>query len=108
MDWILDEVKESIKEKIGLCESFMELCDSQIKNYKSRYETNSVHEAVNHEYWRTCKIRTAYEITHLKEILQEIDGMMQDEDKILDEQIRDFELAEEDLREKRENAKYGI
>ena len=97
MNWILDEVKESIKEKIGLCESFMELCDSQIKNYKSRYETNSVHEAVNHEYWRTCKIRTAYEITHLKEILQEIDEMMQEEVKQLDE-------ADEDMRINRADA----
>ena len=75
----------------------MELCDSQIKNYKSRYETNSVHEAVNHEYWRTCKIRTAYEITHLKEILQEIDEMMQEEVKQLDE-------ADEDMRTLRSDA----
>ena len=97
MNWILDEVKESIKEKIGLCESFMELCDSQIKNYKSRYETNSVHEAVNHEYWRTCKIRTAYEITHLKEILQEIDEMKNEEVKQLDE-------ADEDMRTLRSDA----
>ena len=96
MDWILDEVKESIKEKIGLCESFMELCDSQIKNYKSRYETNSVHEAVNHEYWRTCKIRTAYEITHLKEILQEIDEMMQEEVKQLDEADEDVRINRAD------------
>ena len=101
MNWILDEVKESIKNQITACESFMDLCDSQIKNYKSRFETNNIGEAVNHEYWRVCKIRTAYEIKDLKEILQEID-------EILDEQIRDFELAEEDLREKRENAKYGI
>ena len=108
MNWILDEVKESIKNQITACESFMDLCDSQIKNYKSRFETNNIGEAVNHEYWRVCKIRTAYEIKDLKEILQEIDEITQEEDKILDEQIRDFELAEEDLREKRENAKYGI
>ena len=109
MNWILDEVKESIKDKIRIYESFMELCDIQIKNYESRYETNNIGEAVNHEYWRVCKIRTAYEIKDLKEILQEIDEMMQqEEDKILDEEIREFELAEEDLREKRENAKYGI
>ena len=108
MNWILDEVNENIKDKIRIYESFMELCDIQIKNYESRYETNNIGEAVNHEYWRVCKIRTAYEIKDLKEILQEIDEMMQEEDKILDEQIRDFELAEEDLREKRENAKYGI
>ena len=108
MNWILDEVKESIQNKITICESFMELCDEQMKLYKSRYETNNIGEAVNHEYWRVCKIRTAYEIKDLKEILQEIDEMMQEEDKILDEQIRDFELAEEDLREKRKKEKYGI
>ena len=108
MDWILDEVKENIKNQIEICENFMEVCDSQIKNYKSRYETNNIGDAVNFEYWRVCKIRTAYEIKDLKEILQAIDEITQEEDKILDEQIRDFELAEEALREKRENAKYGI
>ena len=91
MNWILDEVKESIKEKIGLCESFMELCDGQIKNYKSRFETNSVNQAANYEYWKTCKVRTAYEIKDLQELLQEIDDMMKEE-------VRDFELAEEDMR----------
>ena len=108
MNWILDEVKESIQNKITACESFMELCNEQMKLYKGRYETNSVSEACDNEYWRASKIRVAYEIKDLKEILQEIDEITQEEDKILDEQIRDFELAEEDLREKRENAKYGI
>ena len=108
MNWILDEVKESIKDKIRIYESFMELCDEQMKLYKSRFETDNIGDAVNSEYWRACKTRTAYEIKDLKEILQEIDEMMQEEVKQLDEEIREFELAEEDLREKRENAKYGI
>ena len=97
MDWILDEVKESIQNKITVCESFMELCDEQMKLYKSRYETNNIGEAVNHEYWRVCKIRTAYEIKDLKEILQEIDEMMQEEVKQLDE-------ADEDVRINRADA----
>ena len=108
MNWILDEVKESIKNQITASESFMELCNEQMKLYKSKFETDNIGDAVNSEYWRACKTRTAYEIKELKEMLQEIDGMLQEEDKILDEQIREFELAEEDLREKRENAKYGI
>ena len=91
MDWILDEVKENIKNQIEICENFMEVCDSQIKNYKSRYETNNIGEAVNHEYWRVCKIRTAYEVNHLKEILQEIDEMMLEE-------VKQFEELGEDLR----------
>lgn len=97
MNWILDEVKESIKDKIKIYETFMELCDSQIKNFKSRFETSNIRDAVNHEYWRTCKIRTAYEIKDLKEILQEIDEMMQEEVKQLDE-------ADEDMRINRADA----
>lgn len=108
MNWILDEVKESIKNQITTCESFMEVCEMQLKGYKDQFNTNDKNEACNHSFWKASKIRTAYEIKDLKEILQEIDEMMQDEDKILDEEIREFELAEEDLREKRENAKYGI
>ena len=97
MNWILDEVKESIKDKIEICESFMEVCDSQIKKYKSRYETNDIHEAVHYEYWRASKIRTAYEIKDLKEILQERDEMMKEEVKRLDE-------ADEDMRINRADA----
>ena len=108
MNWILDEVKESIKNQITICENFMEVCEMQLKGYKDQFNTDDKNEACSNSYWRASKIRVAYEIKDLKEMLQEIDEMMQEEDKILDEQIRDFELAEEDLREKRENAKYGI
>ena len=96
MDWILDEVKENIKNQIEICENFMEVCDSQIKNYKSRYETNNIGDAVNFEYWRTCKIRTAYEIKDLKELLQEIDEMMQEEVKQLDEADEDERINRAD------------
>ena len=97
MNWILDEVKESIQNKITICESFMELCDTQMKNYESRYKTKNLIEAVNHEYWRASKIRTAYEIKDLKEILQEIDEMKNEEVKQLDE-------ADEDMRTLRSDA----
>ena len=108
MNWIVYETRNLIKDKIKQCEGFMEVCEMQLKGYKDQFNTDDKNEACNHSFWKASKIRTAYEIKDLKEILQEIDGMMQDEDKILDEQIRDFELAEEDLREQRENAKYGI
>ena len=108
MNWIVYETRNLIKDKIKQCEGFMEVCEMQLKGYKDQFNTDDKNEACNHSFWKASKIRTAYEIKDLKEILQEIDGMMQDEDKILDEQIRDFELAEEDLRENRENAKYGI
>ena len=96
MNWILDEVKESIKNQITICENFMEICNTQMKNYESRYETNNIGEAVNHEYWRVCKIRTAYEIKDLKEILQEIDEMMQEEVKQLDEADEDERINRAD------------
>lgn len=101
MNWILDEARESIKNMITVCESFMELCDSQIKLYKDRYSTNDLQVACNYEYWRASKIRVAYEIKDLKEILQEIDEMMQEEIKQLDE-------ADEDERENRVDAYMGI
>ena len=108
MNWIVYETRNLIKDKIKQCEGFMEVCEMQLKGYKDQFNTDDKNEACNHSFWKASKIRTAYEIKDLKEILQEIDEMMLEEDKILDEQIRDFELAEEDLREKRENAKYGI
>lgn len=55
----------------------------------------------NYEYWRASKIRVAYEIKDLKEILQEIDEMMQEE-------VRDLEEADEDERENRADAYMGI
>ena len=108
MNWIVYETRNLIKDKIKQCEGFMEVCEMQLKGYKDQFNTDDKNEACNHSFWKASKIRTAYEIKDLKEMLQEIDEMMQEEDKILDEQIREFELAEEDLREKRENAKYGI
>ena len=62
-----------------------------MKLYKGRYETNSVSEACDNEYWRSSKIRTAYEVKDLKEILQEIDEMMQEE-------VKQFEELEDDVR----------
>ena len=101
MNWILDEVIKCIKHNSTACESFMELCDSQIKLYKDRYSTNDLQVACNYEYWRASKIRVAYEIKDLKEILQEIDAMMQ-------EDVRDLEEADEDERENRADAYMGI
>jgi len=51
---------------------------------------------VNFEYWRASKIRTAYEIKDLKEILQEIDEMMQEEVKQLDEADEDVRTLKSD------------
>ena len=108
MNWILQETREIIKNKIKQCKGFMEVCEMQLKGYKDQFNTDDKNEACSNSYWRASKIRVAYEIKDLKEMLQEIDEMMQEEDKIINEQIRKFELAEEKKKKKRENAKYGI
>lgn len=100
MNWIF-EVKENIQDKIAVCESFIYLCNSQMKLYKDRYSTNDLQVACNYEYWRACKIRTAYEIKDLKEVLQEIDEMMQEE-------VRDLDEADEDIRTLKTDATMGI
>lgn len=96
MSWILDEVKESIENKIKQCEGFMEVCEMQLKGYKDQFSTDDKNEACNHSYWRASKIRVAYEIKDLKEILQEIDEMMQEEVKQLDEAVEDERINRAD------------
>ena len=91
MNWILDEVRESIQNKIKLCGNFMEVCEMQLKGYKDQFNTDDKNVACNHVFWKASKIRVSYEIKDLKEILQEIDEMMQEEVKQLDE-------ADEDVR----------
>lgn len=76
MNWILDEVRESIQNKIKLCEGFMEVCEMQLKGYKDQFNTDDKNEACNHSFWKGSKIRTSYEIRDLKELLQEIEEIM--------------------------------
>ena len=85
MDWKILEIKESLENKIKICENFMELCDSQIKNYKSRFETNSVNQAANYEYWKTCKVRTAYEIKDFKSGYYYVMTCLANDDKAIKE-----------------------
>ena len=97
MNWIVYETRNLIKDKIKQCEGFMEVCEMQLKGYKDQFNTDDKNEACNHSFWKASKIRTAYEIKDLKEILQEIDEMMQEEVKQLDE-------ADEDVRINRADA----
>lgn len=79
MNWILDETIYNLKSRISALEKV-------IKD-----------EKVNRIY----KMSKVDEIKFLKEILQEIDEMMQEEVKQLDE-------ADEDVRENRSEAAMGI
>ena len=97
MNWIVYETRNLIKDKIKQCEGFMEVCEMQLKGYKDQFNTDDKNEACNHSFWKASKIRTAYEIKDLKEILQEIDEMKNEEIKQLDE-------ADEDMRTLRSDA----
>ena len=79
MNWILDETIYNLKSRISALEKVI----------------NS--EEVNRIY----KMSKVEEIKFLKEILQEIDEMMQEE-------VRDLEEADEDERENRADAYMGI
>ena len=99
------EIIKLIKEKIQICEHAIETFKYEQSQYRDVFNTFDKFEAKNHEYWRTRILGLEHEISTLEYILKEINYW---EDEILEEEIREFELAEEDLREKRENAKYGI
>lgn len=79
MNWILDETIYNLKSRISALEKVIN----------------------NEEVNRIYKMSKVEEIKFLKEILQEIDVMMQEE-------VRDLEKADEDERENRADAYMGI
>ena len=79
MNWILDETIYNLKSRISALEKVVN----------------------NEEVNRIYKMSKVEEIKFLKEILQEIDEMMQEE-------VRDLEKADEDERENRADAYMGI
>ena len=79
MNWILEETIYNLKSRISALEKVIN----------------------NEEVNRIYKMSKVEEIKFLKEILQEIDEMMQEE-------VRDLEKADEDERENRADAYMGI
>jgi len=79
MNWILDETIYNLKSRISALEKVIN----------------------NEEVNRIYKMSKVEEIKFLKEILQEIDEMMQEE-------VRDLEKADGDERENRADAYMGI
>lgn len=79
MNWILDETIYNLKSRISALEKVIN----------------------NEEVNRIYKMSKVEEIKFLKEILQEIDAMMQEE-------VRDLEEADEDIRTLKTDATMGI
>lgn len=79
MNWILDETIYNLKSRISALEKVIN----------------------NEEVNRIYKMSKVEEIKFLKEILQEIDEMMQEE-------VRDLDEADEDIRTLKTDATMGI
>lgn len=79
MNWILDETIYNLKSRISALEKVIN----------------------NEEVNRIYKMSKVEEIKFLKELLQEIDGMMQEE-------VRNLEEADEDIRTLKTDATMGI
>lgn len=79
MNWILDETIYNLKSRISALEKVIN----------------------NEEVNRIYKMSKVEEIKFLKEILQEIDAMMQEE-------VRNLEEADEDIRTLKTDATMGI
>ena len=79
MNWILDETIYNLKSRISALEKVI-----------NKEEVNRIY-----------KMSKVEEIKFLKELLQEIDGMMQEE-------VRNLEEADEDIRTLKTDATMGI
>ena len=101
----MKDIKNLIKDKIKGCKETINVFKYEQSKYRDVFNTFDKFEAKNYEYWRARILSLQDEIADLEDILKEIDFW---EDKVLNEEIRDFEEAEEDLRENREASKYGI
>lgn len=94
MDWILEEVEGNIRGRIHTLEGCIKYHETKMQYHKDVFNTNDKFEVKFREYHRTYRIALLEEIKWLKDQLEEIELMKQ-------EDVREFEQAEEDLREKR-------
>ena len=99
----VNEVKKLIKDKIKGCKETINVFKYEQSKYQDVFNTFDKFEAKNHEYYRARILGLQDEIADLEDIIKEIDFWAD-----IDASIKEFEDAEEDLRENRENAKYGI
>lgn len=97
MDWILDEVIDRMKARIKILEGCVKYHEDKMKQHQDVFNTFDKFEAKYHEYHKTYRIALLEEIKWLKDQLEEIELMKQ-------EDVREFEQAEQDLREKKADA----
>lgn len=81
MDQILDEEIQDKKSRIHCKEVFIKVCDKELEKYKDRWHTDNVYEAIQHEYWRTCKLMALDEINYHKYRLSEIEKNLRENKK---------------------------
>lgn len=101
MNWIINEVRESIKEKIKGCEDTIKIFEYEKSNYQDKFNTSDKYEASSHEYWRAKILALKDEIEDLKEILKTLNEACKEEKRYHEE-------AEDDFMENKFNSKFGI
>lgn len=97
MDWILTEVVEMLKDEIAMTNNTIEMCEDQKKLFKDQYNTNDKFEVAKHEFWRGRISGLKSQKNILREILDNIYEM-------IDEESCTQEAYEDNIRELRGDA----
>lgn len=99
----MEDIKKVIQDKIKGCKETINVFKYEQSKYRDVFNTFDKFEAKNYEYYRARILALQDEIADLEDILKEMDFW---EDA--DANIKELEEAEEDLRENKECAKYGL
>ena len=79
MDWILSEVVELLKDEIEMTDHLMDMCEDQKKFFKDQFSSNDTFEVAKHEFWRGKIAGLKNKKNTLREILDSIYEMIDEE-----------------------------
>ena len=101
MDWILSEVVEMIKDEIEMTEHLIDMSEGQKDLFKDQFNTNDKFEVAKHEFWRGKVSGLKNKKNTLKQILDDIYDM-------IDEESCTQEAYDDNLRQLRDDANGGL
>ncbi|WP_434793137.1 hypothetical protein TPDSL_23280 [Terrisporobacter petrolearius] len=97
MNWILDEAVHNMKNSTNTLKKEIDEAEAKTKILRNHFSTKDIYEAAAHEYWKGYKAALKVGMKMFEEQLQEIEDMKK-------EDIKETELAEEDLQENKKRA----
>ena len=100
-DYKYDELINDLKEQQELCEKYLKVAQEEKSKYKPTTETDDKFEVMFYNYWRGVEIEIQKQINFLKETLEK-------QNEFLEEEIQQMEMAEENERNLRYEAGFGI